>query len=105
MLFFASFRRYAFHDIADDHSPKHESNQQWDGLIHALLHPGETRAHAAGETLKVWTDLPDDEKQALELISTVIWEMLSKPHSTLAINEIDSAVGYRVFFGGDWMRL
>jgi hypothetical protein len=31
--------------------------------------------------------------------------MLSKPHSTLAINEIDSAVGYRVFFGGDWMRL
>jgi hypothetical protein len=31
-----------------------------------LLHPRETRAHTAGETLKVWNDLPDDEKQAVK---------------------------------------
>jgi hypothetical protein len=47
---------YAFHDITDHHSPKHEGYQQWGGVIYSLLHPRETYRHHVGETPQVWDD-------------------------------------------------
>ena len=45
----------AVHAAADNHSPQHSGFQEWDGLGHAITHPGESGAHTSGENLDFWT--------------------------------------------------